>query len=412
MKTLIILTSLIASGLSQIVSGINDLLCNKYLEKFGTANSPDGAEATKLAFTGDIAFVSESTDVKINLKYSNLDLINDDTNSSITQVDGKTTTTTPCFDLKLWKFTSNSYSDPVEVTDLPITSDFQKQWRYYSFNIPKADLEKRLLKTQNTNQFIYKGFYAIAYQAAGTDQVYYTSYFEFSVTVDKATGAAVDTSFKPLSQTATLGCTPNEPCIAKVDNVLKWCTDLTCTSFATPDLHLNDQFFLQQVVTTPGLDYYLTGIEVWYTGKGLNKKATITSVNNNTKGQAIIILKAEIVWNQVIFQVISTLSDNQAGGGRLLVQTTYDPVTGETDEITCIKAEGKETCPTCEEECSAQGFAHDGCAECPGGEDTDVNNDNTSNGYILGGFITLLMLIQNLYINIQWQLLLFYTIQI
>ncbi|CAD8210718.1 unnamed protein product [Paramecium pentaurelia] len=360
-------------NLNENLNNFNILNCLliKLNKKFGTANSPDGPKATKLALTGDIAFVSGSTDVKINLKYSNLDLINDDTNSSITQVDGKTTTT-PCLDLKLWKFTSNSYSDPVEVTDLPITPDFQKQWRYYSFNIPKADLAKRLLKTQNTNQFIYKGFYAIAYYAAGTDQVYYTFYFEFSVTVDRATGAAVDTSFKPLSQKATVVCAP----------VLKWCTDLTCTSFATPDLHLNDQFVLQQVVTTAGMNYYLTGTEVWYTGNGLNKKATITSVNNNTKGQAIIQLRAEIAWSSVTIRVTSTLSDTQAGGRRLLVQTTYDPVTGETDEITCIKAEGKEICPKCEEECSAQGFAEDGCPVC---------SDATSNGYILAGFITLLM---------------------
>ncbi|CAD8105098.1 unnamed protein product [Paramecium primaurelia] len=364
MKTIIIVAFLVALGLSQRLS-INDPNCNNYLKKFGTANNPDGTGATKLAFTGDIAFVSGSTDVKVNLRYSDVDLFNDATYFGLVQEDGKTAAQT-CLDLKLWKFTSNAYSDPTQITDLPITpsNNFQKQWRYYSFTIPGAQLASRLVETKNANQFIYKGFYAISYYAAGTNEVQYTFYFEFSVTVDRGTGASVDTSFKPLSQTATVGCAPNQTCNAKADTVLKWCTDLTCTSFATPDLHLNDQFVLQQVVTTAGMNYYLTGTEVWYTGNGLNKKATITSVNNNKKGEAIIQLKAEIAWSSVTIRVTSTLSDNQTGGRRLLVQTTYDPVFGETDEITCIKAEGKETCPTCEEECSAQGFAKDGCPEC------------------------------------------------
>ncbi|CAD8210720.1 unnamed protein product [Paramecium pentaurelia] len=385
MKTIIIVAFLMALGLSQRLS-FNDQNCNKYLEKFGTANNPDGTGATKLAFTGDVQFVTGTTNVKVNLRYSDVDLFNDATYFGLVQEDGKTAATT-CLDLKLWKFTSNAYSDPVQVTDLPITpsNNFQKQWRYYSFTIPGDQLATRLVQTTNSAQFIYKGYYAVAYYAAGTNEVQYTFYFEFSVTVDRASGASVDTSFKPLSQTSTLGCAPNQACNAKADTILKWCTDLKCTQFSTPDLHLNDQFVLQQVVTTAGMNYYLTGTEVWYTGNGLNKKATIISVNNNTKGQVIIQLKAEIAWSSVTIRVTSTLSDNQTGGRRLLVQTTYDPVTGETDEITCIKAEGKETCPTCEEETQANGFQSNDCKDSPG--------DSSSNGYILAGFITLLMLI-------------------
>lgn len=88
--------------------------------KFGTANNPDGSGATKLAFTGDVAFVN-GTDVKVNLRYSDVDLYNDATYFGLVKEDGKTDATT-CLDLKLWKFTSNTYSDPVQVTDLPITS--------------------------------------------------------------------------------------------------------------------------------------------------------------------------------------------------------------------------------------------------------------------------------------------------
>ncbi|CAD8211117.1 unnamed protein product [Paramecium octaurelia] len=132
-----------------------------------------------------------------------------------------------------------------------------------------------------------------------------------------------------------------------------------------PDLHLNDQFVLQQVFTTTGMNYYLTGTEVWYTGNGLNKKATIVSVNNSVKGQVIIQLKAEIAWRSVTIKVTSTLSTTQTGARRLLTeQTTYDPVSGQTDTIECIKAEGAETCPNCEQQCNAQGFASDNCSAC------------------------------------------------
>jgi hypothetical protein len=42
-------------------------------------------------------------------------------------------------------------------------------WRYYSFTILGADLPKRMVETKNSENFIYKGYYAIAYYAAGTD---------------------------------------------------------------------------------------------------------------------------------------------------------------------------------------------------------------------------------------------------
>ncbi|CAK68453.1 unnamed protein product (macronuclear) [Paramecium tetraurelia] len=352
MKTIIIVAFLVAFTLGQRLD-INSENCNKYLQKFGTANNPDGTGATKLAFTGDIAFVSGSTDVKVNLRYSDVDLFNDATYFGLVQEDGKTAATT--FILIQYKLL---------IYPQPASNNFQKQWRYYTFTIPGKELETRLVQTTNSNQFIYKGYYAISYYAAGTDQVQYTFYFEFSVTIDRATGASVDTAFKPLSQSSTIGCTPNAACVTKADTTLKWCTDLNCTAFATPDLHLNDQFVLQQVVTTLNMNYFLTGTEVWYTGNGLNKKATIVSVNNSVKGQVIIQLKAEIAWRSVTIKVTSTLSNTQTGARRLLAQTTYDAVSGETNELECIKAEGAEKCPDCDQECAAQGFASDSCSEC------------------------------------------------
>jgi hypothetical protein len=115
-------------------------------------------------------------------------------------------------DLKLYKFTKSDYSDPVQVTDLPITnsSSFQNKWRYLSFTINGTDLPARTVQVSNSNNYVYTGYYAAAYYAAGTTQVQYTFYFSFTVTVNKSTGAAVDTAFHPLNQKETLGCTTDK----------------------------------------------------------------------------------------------------------------------------------------------------------------------------------------------------------
>ncbi|CAD8126213.1 unnamed protein product [Paramecium sonneborni] len=389
MQKIIIFTIIITIGYTQRLS-YNDQNCDKYLKKFGTANNIDGSGATKLAFTGDISFVN-GADVKVNLRYSDVDLFNDPTYFGLVKEDGKPEATT-CLDLKLWKFTSNTYSDPVQVTDLPITStnNFQKQWRYYSFTIPGGQLSTRLVETSNTNQFIYKGYFAVSYYPAGTDQVQYTFFFEFAVTIEKGTGAAIETAFKPLTQTSTAGCTPGGVCTAKADTTLKWCTDLTCAAFETPDLHLNDQFVLLQTVTTTGMNgYYLTGTEVWYTGNGLNKKATPISINNTVKGQVIIQLRAEIAWRAVTIRVTSVLSTNSSGSRRLLIQTTYDSVSGQTDQIECIKAEGKQICATCEEECKINGYANETCDECS----KEESPSSSSSNIIIFAFMVIFMLL-------------------
>lgn len=41
----------------------NDPLCNKYLEKFGTADNSDGSGASKIAFKGDASFIGATSDV-------------------------------------------------------------------------------------------------------------------------------------------------------------------------------------------------------------------------------------------------------------------------------------------------------------------------------------------------------------
>ncbi|CAD8126201.1 unnamed protein product [Paramecium sonneborni] len=204
------------------------------------------------------------------------------------------------------------------------------------------------------------------YYAAGTDQVQYTFYFDFTVTIERASGAPVETAFRPLSYQSTVGCTTVEKCIAKADTKINFCQDPSaCTNFAsTPlDLHLNDQFIIQQKVTTTGLTgYHLTGTEVWYTGNGLNKKANIVNLDNLKPGAVNITLQAEIAWRNVTIKVTSILGNTQNGGKRLLAQTTYDTITGETNIIECIKAERQDTCGMCEEECLANGFARSDCS--------------------------------------------------
>ena len=72
-----IIFPLIVFSLAAQRLAIDDPNCNNYLQKFGTANNADGSGATKLAFTGDVAFVAGTTDVKVNLRYSYVDLFND-----------------------------------------------------------------------------------------------------------------------------------------------------------------------------------------------------------------------------------------------------------------------------------------------------------------------------------------------
>ncbi|CAK63884.1 unnamed protein product (macronuclear) [Paramecium tetraurelia] len=362
-KTILLLSVLLATTLCARLD-FNSKECNIFLEKFGTADNADGSGASKIAFAGDVSFIGGTANVKVNVRYSDVASFNDPKYYGLVQQDGNTPEQT-CLDMKLFKYTSSAYADKSEVTTLTIvpSNNFQKQWRYYSFTIKGEELNQYLVQTTNSNQFIYNGYFAIAYYAAGTDQLQYTFFFQFSVTIDKATGSALDTAFKPLSQTSTAQCNPDQ-CTAHADTSLKWCKDLTCTEFVTPNLHLNDQFVLQQVINTKGMEgYYLVNPEVWYTGEGLNKKASIVSFSNSVKGQLTLQLKAEIAWTKVVIKVTSVLSTTATGNRRLLVQTTYDTISGETDEITCIKVEGEDRCATCAEQKEANGYSSDACNE-------------------------------------------------
>ncbi|CAK64607.1 unnamed protein product (macronuclear) [Paramecium tetraurelia] len=349
MKTIFIINIIVVFSL-RLKSGqcFQCQAVNDYLEKFGLPDHVDGSGASKLVFTGDVSFVTGTVNAKVNLRYSDADFFNDQIRIG----------------LKLWRYTSNKYSDPLKVTDLTIipSNNSEKQWRFYSFIIPQNEFKIKLVETSNSDQFIYTGYYALTFYGAGIDQLYYTFFFEFSYVIGKEKGLAIDTFFKTLSQKSTAGCTISSGCNVKSDTQLKWCTDLKCTAYATPDLHFKDEFILQQVTTTPGIQgYYLTKTEVWYTGKGLLKKASPISINNKIRGQVIISLKAEIVWTEVTIKVISTLSILQSERKRVRGQTEFDKVSGESQQIECIKAQGSDSCATCEQELEINGFAHDGC---------------------------------------------------
>jgi hypothetical protein len=102
-----VLTLLLIITISSITHGarldFNSVDCNKFLGKFGTANNADGSGASKIAFTGDAAFVGATSDVKVNLRYSDVDYFNDATFKGLVTQDGKAPETT-CLDMKLYKF--------------------------------------------------------------------------------------------------------------------------------------------------------------------------------------------------------------------------------------------------------------------------------------------------------------------
>ncbi|CAD8121575.1 unnamed protein product [Paramecium sonneborni] len=377
---------------------INSPECNYYLEKFGTANNADGTGASQIAFSGDIGFIDGTANVLVNLRYSDVKFYNDAKYFGLVQEDGKTPEDT-CLDLKLYRFSSNTYSDKSEVTTLKLThsSSFQKQWRYYSFTILGEDLKTYLIETKNSEQYIYNGYFALAYYAADTDQLQYTFYFEFQVIVNRNNGAAIDTAFKPLSAKSTVGCSLEASCTAKPDTQLVWCKDAACTEQTTPNLHLNDQFFLKQAITTKGMEgYFLTGVEVWYTGEGLNKKATLNNPDNSVQGQVILPLKAEIAWSKVVIKVTSVLSNTKTGNTRrVLAQTTYDTVSGKSQEIHCIKVEKENRCATCAEQKAINGYSSETCnnVEPLIEDDQDITNMEDYSKQILISIILLLAII-------------------
>ncbi|CAD8204225.1 unnamed protein product [Paramecium pentaurelia] len=145
----------------------------------------------------------------------------------------------------------------------------------------------------------------------------------------------IETSFKPLDSS------PEYP--YQNDSVIRWCSDISCQTFLDeiPNLHLNDQFIIQQAVINKDYDdFFISDTEVWLIGTGLNKKAQPIRVINNVQKQVIIELKAEVIWTNLTIKVTSYIKDSS------------QQISGEINQIQCIKPEGQETCGTYEcEEC-------------------------------------------------------------
>jgi hypothetical protein len=102
-------------------------------------------------------------------------LSTDATYFGLTQEDGKIPEAT-CLDLKLWKYSDN-FTDPVEITDLPIKGDKSKKYRFLNFTINGTDFTTRLIQSANSDYYTYNGYYAIGYDLAETTINLYTFYF-------------------------------------------------------------------------------------------------------------------------------------------------------------------------------------------------------------------------------------------
>lgn len=53
------------------------------MNKFGTANGANGTGASNIAFTGDVAFIPGTANVKVNIRYSDVELFNDAKSSGL-----------------------------------------------------------------------------------------------------------------------------------------------------------------------------------------------------------------------------------------------------------------------------------------------------------------------------------------
>ncbi|CAD8113137.1 unnamed protein product [Paramecium sonneborni] len=271
--------------------------CHKYLEKFGTVDNKVDLGASKIAFTGDVSL--ENANYKIKIRYSDYEQFNDAQFYGLVEQDGKPLEKT-CLDMKLYHYTSEQYKDKREVTTFKITpfNNYQNNWRYYCFKIKLEEFSQYLIQTQNSNQNIYNGYFAIAYYAAETDQLHYTFFFQFSIINDRFIGILINTFFQPFSAASTLSCIIEE-CTAKPDTKLNWCKDLTCSEFLIfiqmINLYYNRLLLPKEWKTIIQLILKYGILEMDFKKRLI---LYIVSFNNNIKGQIILQLKAEIVWSE------------------------------------------------------------------------------------------------------------------
>ena len=64
-------------NLEKIIKANQKKLDIIYLAKFGNANNVYGTSTSKIAFSGKASFIGTTADLKINLRYSDIDYFND-----------------------------------------------------------------------------------------------------------------------------------------------------------------------------------------------------------------------------------------------------------------------------------------------------------------------------------------------
>lgn len=165
MKILTFITlGIVISGVLAVGSlDINSDDCNVYTGKFGTAKS-NGTGATKLSMSGEVSFTTGTADAVVKISYSDDTYYNQDKYFGLVTEDGQKSENT-CLTLKLFKYTSDKYTDPVEVLDLPITSEKNDstRWRTYTLNFKGGEMKARLIESETPTTYVYTGYYGLAY---------------------------------------------------------------------------------------------------------------------------------------------------------------------------------------------------------------------------------------------------------
>ncbi|CAD8149942.1 unnamed protein product [Paramecium pentaurelia] len=331
-----------------------DPQCNKYIEKFNKK---------PLMFGKIIVDLNQVPKVNVIIGYSDIDYFNDPDYFGLVNEDGNFSDSI-CFNLKIYKYTSNTYSDYLEITDLTIlaSNNSKKKQRYYSFTLEGEKLQQFMVKTSNSHQYIYRGFFAFVFSYRQSNNLQSINQFEIFFTINKSFTTLINQGFKSLYQINFFyNCDPLF-CYFFAEKEIKFCADIKCAEYINPDLHFNDKIILYQFYQSQNeKQIYLTHPQVWYVGEGLLEQAKIISFDNTQPGQIKIELKVGIVWNGLKIQVTSSL-EQVIIDGELSDMPTPIRVFGQTQQIYCIKAQGSESCATCDEQYLAQGYANNGCS--------------------------------------------------
>lgn len=119
--------------------------------------------------SGVVSFTTGTADAVVKISYSDDKYFNDEKFFGLVTEDGQKSENT-CLTLKLFKYTSDKYTDPVEVLDLPIVNEKNEatRWRAYVLNFKGSEMKARLIETETPTTYVYTGYYGLAYYLQGT----------------------------------------------------------------------------------------------------------------------------------------------------------------------------------------------------------------------------------------------------